>query len=151
MTRAILGLGSNLGDRQSQLRQAVEAIPNRVAVSSVYQTAPVGGPDDQGAFLNMVVVVDTAATPRQLLELARRLETAASRVREEHWGPRTLDVDVLWVDGHQVDDPDLVVPHPRMLQRRFVQVPLLEVAPDLEGLDWDVDPTDVVELVGAEL
>lgn len=150
MTRAMLGLGSNLGDRRDHLRRAVEAIPDRVAVSSVYETAPVGGPDGQGAYLNMVVVVDTDATARELLELCRRLETAAGRVREQRWGPRTLDVDVLWIDGSTVDEADLVVPHPRLLERRFVQVPLLEVAPDLVSLDWEVDPTDVVERVGAE-
>lgn len=148
MTRAILGLGSNLGDRRGYLREAVAAIPDLVAVSSVYETAPVGGPDDQGAYLNLAVLVDTDATPRQLLDLCRQLEAAAGRVREERWGPRTLDVDVLWVDGHEVDDCDLVVPHPRMLQRRFVQVPLLEVAPDLADLDWNVDHNDVVERVG---
>jgi 2-amino-4-hydroxy-6-hydroxymethyldihydropteridine diphosphokinase len=149
MTRALLALGSNLGDRRRQLQRAVGGIPDLVAVSSVYETGPVGGPDDQGRYLNMVVALDTDLTPRQLLELCARLETEAGRVRVERWGPRTLDVDVLWVDGQRVDEPDLQVPHPRMLERRFVQVPLLEVAPDLEGLDWNVDPDDGVELVGA--
>jgi 2-amino-4-hydroxy-6-hydroxymethyldihydropteridine diphosphokinase len=149
MTRALLALGSNLGDRRSQLQRAVGGIPDLVAVSSVYETGPVGGPDDQGRYLNMVVALDTDLTPRQLLELCARLETEAGRVRVERWGPRTLDVDVLWVDGQRVDEPDLQVPHPRMLERRFVQVPLLEVAPDLEGLDWNVDPDDGVESVGA--
>jgi 2-amino-4-hydroxy-6-hydroxymethyldihydropteridine diphosphokinase len=149
MTRALLALGSNLGDRRRQLQRAVGGIPDLVAVSSVYETGPVGGPDDQGRYLNMVVALDTDLTPRQLLELCARLETEAGRVRVERWGPRTLDVDVLWVDGQRVDEPDLQVPHPRMLERRFVQVPLLEVAPDLEGLDWNVDPDDGVESVGA--
>ena len=148
MTRALLALGSNLGDRRAHLRQAVDALPDLVAVSSVYETGPVGGPVAQGPYLNMVVALDTDLGPRALLDLCRRLESAAGRVRIERWGPRTLDVDVLWVDGHTIDDPDLVVPHPRMLERRFVQVPLVEVAPDLAALDWQVDAADVVELVG---
>ncbi len=148
MTRALLGLGSNLGDRLGYLRRAVELIPDVVAVSSVYETAPVGGPDGQGPYLNLVVAIDTSAGPRDLLELCRNLELDAERVRDERWGPRTLDVDVLWIDGARVDEPDLAVPHPRMLQRRFVQVPLLEIAPDLAGLDWMVDPDDVVDPVG---
>lgn len=131
MTRAFLGLGSNLGDRWAHLRHAVAALPDVVAVSSVYETAPVGGPEGQGAFLNCVVELDTERSPRELLELCRSLETAAERVRLERWGPRTLDVDVLWVAGSAVDEPDLVVPHPRMWERSFVLVPLHDLAPDL--------------------
>ena len=132
MTRAFLGLGSNLGDRQQLLADAVDrlvAVGGR-AVSPTYETDPVGGPE-QGAFLNVVVELDTDLSPRQLLEVCRRLEAAAERVRQERWGPRTLDVDVLWVDGASVDDPDLEVPHPRMWQRRFVLAPLRDLAPDL--------------------
>jgi 2-amino-4-hydroxy-6-hydroxymethyldihydropteridine diphosphokinase len=150
MPRAFLALGSNLGDRRRHLRDAIAAIPDLVAASSVYETDPVGGPENQGPYLNMVVELDTRASARELLELCRRLETAAERVRLERWGPRTLDVDVLWIDGVVVDEPDLEVPHPRMLERRFVQVPLLELAPDLADLDWRVDPHDVVDLVDAE-
>ena len=149
MTRAFLALGSNLGDRRAFLRDAVEAIPDLVAQSSVYETGPVGGSARQGPYLNMVVELDTELDARGLLELCARLEAAAGRVRLERWGPRTLDVDVLWVDGETVDDPDLQVPHPRMLQRRFVQVPMLEVAPDLAGLGWVIDETEVVERVEA--
>lgn len=130
MTRAFLGLGSNLGDRLAELRRAVAALPDVVAVSPVYETAPVGGPE-QGAFLNLVVELDTARGPRELLDVCRRLEAEAQRVRQERWGPRTLDVDVLWVDGEIVDDPDLQVPHPRMWQRRFALAPLADLAPDL--------------------
>jgi 2-amino-4-hydroxy-6-hydroxymethyldihydropteridine diphosphokinase len=130
MTRAFLGLGSNLGDRRAELRRAVEALGDVVAVSPVYETAPVGGPD-QGAFLNLVVELDTDQGARELLEVCRRLEAAAQRVRQERWGPRTLDVDVLWVDGEIVDEPDLQVPHPRMWERRFVLAPLADLAPDL--------------------
>ena len=130
MTRAFLGLGSNLGDRRALLADAVEALPDVVAVSPLYETDPVGGPE-QGAFLNLVVELSTSLTARGLLAVCAEREAAAERVRIERWGPRTLDVDVLWVDGEEVDEPDLVVPHPRMWQRRFVLAPLRDLAPDL--------------------
>ena len=129
--RTFLGLGANLGDRAAALAEAVAVLPDVVAVSPVYETSPVGGPEGQGAFLNCVVELDTDLSPRQLLAVCARLEAAAERVRVERWGPRTLDVDVLWVDGVSVDDPDLVVPHPRMWERRFVLAPLHDLAPDL--------------------
>lgn len=134
MTRAFLALGSNLGDRVAWLRLAVEGLRaggDVVAVSPVFETAPVGGPDGAGAYLNAVVQLDTAPDARALLERAQALEAAAGRVRTVHWGPRTLDVDVVWIDGVAVDEPDLVVPHPRMWERRFVLAPLAELAPDL--------------------
>jgi 2-amino-4-hydroxy-6-hydroxymethyldihydropteridine diphosphokinase len=90
----------------------------------------VGGPE-QGRYLNVVVELDTDLSPRQLLAVCGRLEAAAERVREERWGPRTLDVDIIWIDGVEVDEPDLQVPHPRMWQRRFVLAPLRDLAPDL--------------------
>lgn len=131
MTRAFLGLGSNLEDRLAHLRAAVAALDDVVAVSPVYETDPVGGPDAQGPYLNLVVELDTAIDPWGLLEVCRLLEAAAGRLREVRWGPRTLDVDVLWVDGEIVDDPELQVPHPRMWNRRFVLAPLADLAPDL--------------------
>ena len=133
--RAFLGLGSNLGDRRTQLRRAVAAVPDLVAVSPLYETDPVGGPD-QGRFLNCVVELSTERSPRQLLELCRSLEAAAHRVRLERWGPRTLDVDVLLVGDLQVDEPDLVVPHPRMWERGFVLAPLHDLAPELLPAGW---------------
>jgi 2-amino-4-hydroxy-6-hydroxymethyldihydropteridine diphosphokinase len=132
LTRAFLALGSNLGDREQLLADAVDrlvAVGQR-AVSPTYETDPVGGPD-QGAYLNVVVELDTDLSPRQLLHVCRRLEAAAERVRDERWGPRTLDVDVLWVEGATVAEPDLEVPHPRMWERRFVLAPLRDLAPDL--------------------
>ena len=128
--RAFLGMGSNVGDRERHLVDAVESLAGVVAVSPLYETEPVGGPA-QGAFLNVVVELDTALTPRQLLGVAHRLEAAAGRVRGERWGPRTLDVDVLLVGDLVVDEPDLMVPHPRMWQRRFVLAPLADLAPEL--------------------
>jgi 2-amino-4-hydroxy-6-hydroxymethyldihydropteridine diphosphokinase len=129
--RAFLALGANLGDRVAALRGAVAALPDVVAVSSVYETAPVGGPEDQGPYLNAVVQLDTELSPRELLVWCRRLEDEAGRVRTERWGPRTLDVDVLLVGDLVVDEPDLVVPHPRLWARPFVLIPLADLAPDL--------------------
>jgi 2-amino-4-hydroxy-6-hydroxymethyldihydropteridine diphosphokinase len=135
--RAFLGLGSNLGDRDALLRRAVASLPDVVAVSPLYETDPVGGPE-QGAFLNLVVELDTERSPRELLELCQQLEADAQRVRLERWGPRTLDADVLLVGDLAVDEPDLVVPHPRMWERRFVLAPLADLAPELV-------PADVLE------
>jgi 2-amino-4-hydroxy-6-hydroxymethyldihydropteridine diphosphokinase len=129
--RAFLALGSNLGDREAILRDAVAALDGVVAVSPVYETAPVGGPAGQGPYLNAVVELDTRRSPRDLLGVCRRLEAAAGRVRGERWGARTLDVDVLLVGDLVVDEPDLVVPHPRLWERRFVVAPLADLAPDL--------------------
>ena len=126
--RAYLGLGSNLGDRRAHLRAAVAALPDVVAVSPVYETDPVGGPPGQDPYLNLVVALETALSPRNLLEVARTLEDAAGRVRTERHGPRTLDVDVLLVGDLTVRDDDLIVPHPRMWQRRFVLAPLADLA-----------------------
>ncbi len=131
--RAFLGLGSNLGDRRAILREAASAIGELVAVSPVYETEPVGGPD-QGAFYNIVVELDTERTPHELLALCGELERSAGRERIVRWGPRTLDVDVLWVEGIVVNDVDLTVPHPRMVERNFVMQPLLDVAPDLADI-----------------
>lgn len=132
MARAFLGMGSNLGDRVHYLADAVDSLRSvdLRAVSPVYETVPVGGPD-QEPFLNLVAELDTERTPRELLGVCHRLEAAAERVREVRWGPRTLDVDVLWVDGVTVSDVDLVIPHPRLWERRFVLAPLRDLAPDL--------------------
>ncbi len=136
--RAFLGLGSNLGDRWTHLRRAVDQLRAGgrapvTAVSQVYETEPMGGPDEQGPYLNLVVELALApgADPYRLLEECRRLEAAAGRVRAARWGPRTLDADLLWIDGVAIDDPELTVPHPRWRERRFVLAPLGELAPDL--------------------
>jgi 2-amino-4-hydroxy-6-hydroxymethyldihydropteridine diphosphokinase len=149
--RAFLGLGSNLGDRARYLREAVATLaelgPTRT--SPVYETDPVGGPADQEPYLNLVVELVTERTPHELLGVCHRLEAAAGRVRDVRWGPRTLDVDVLWIDGVTLHDDDLEVPHPRMWERRFVVAPLHDLAPDLAGAEA-VDASDgVVEWLGA--
>jgi 2-amino-4-hydroxy-6-hydroxymethyldihydropteridine diphosphokinase len=135
--RAYLGLGSNLGDRAAHLQFAVEGLADRagrvVAISPVYETDPVGGPP-QPEFLNAVVAVETVLSPRELLGVAKALEAAAGREPPEpgkRWGPRPLDIDVLMVGDERVDEPDLVVPHPRIHQRAFVLAPLADVAPEL--------------------
>jgi 2-amino-4-hydroxy-6-hydroxymethyldihydropteridine diphosphokinase len=126
-----LGLGSNLGDRLAHLQAALDGIAAAPGVtvsgvSRVYETAPVGGPE-QPDYLNAVVAVETARSAREMLDLAQQLEAESGRVRKERWGPRTLDVDVLLVGDERVDEPDLVVPHPRMTERGFVLVPLADL------------------------
>lgn len=144
--RALLGLGSNLEDRLGHLRRAVAGLGAEVeATSDLYETEPVGGPE-QGPYLNLVVLLRTARPPRELLEECRRLEAEADRVRTVRWGPRTLDVDVLWVEGAEVDEPDLQVPHPRMRERAFVMVPVADVAPDVAA-GWS-GPTEGVRRLG---
>ena len=141
--RAYLALGSNLGDRVDHLQGAVDALVAThavqvVAVSRVYETAPVGGPP-QDAFLNAVVAVHTDLEPHPLLAVAQDLERAAARERGERWGPRTLDVDVLLYDDVQLHTADLTIPHPRMWERGFVLAPLRDVAPTLVDADatWE--------------
>ncbi len=137
--KAYLGIGSNLGDRWAHLRSAVAGLAVLdvdLVVSPVYETAPVGGPAGQGPYLNCVVRLDTSLEPRQLLRVARRLEEKASRIRLERWGPRTLDVDILLLEGFTSDEPDLVVPHPRMHERAFVLAPLEDLEPSLVPAGW---------------
>jgi len=136
VTRALLALGSNLGDRLGYLRTAIASLPDLVACSPVYETDPVGGPEGQGPYLNMVVRLETNLGARSLLDTCRRLEREAGRERRERWGPRTLDVDIIWIDGVTLDEPDLIVPHPRAFERPFVLAPLGDVAPDLVASDW---------------
>jgi 2-amino-4-hydroxy-6-hydroxymethyldihydropteridine diphosphokinase len=137
--RVVFGIGSNLGDRLGHLTAAVRglaALGASLVVSPVYETEPVGGPAGQGPYLNCVVLVETDKAPRELLEAAWRLESAGGRVRTVKDGPRTLDIDVLLIEGLAIDEPDLVVPHPRMGERAFVLAPLEDVAPELAPAGW---------------
>jgi len=138
--RVFLSLGSNLGDRMEHLRQGVESRTGLVAVSPVYETEPVGGPD-QGAFLNIVAELDVDLDPYELLGLCHRIESAAQRVRDVRWGPRTLDVDIIWMDGIELDTERLTIPHVRWKERRFVMAPLRDLAPDLVTAQ-DVEQAD---------
>lgn len=137
MTRAFVGLGSNLGDRAKALTQAVAALQGAgvhvVAGSSVYDTDPVGGPS-QPRFLNQVVEIETDLAPRRLLETCQRIEVllGRNRAREERWGPRPIDLDVLAVGEAIAKEPGLEVPHPRIADRAFVLVPWAEIAPEFE-------------------
>ena len=147
MTRAYLGLGSNLGDRRALLRQAIEALDwgdvSVVDRSGVYETVPVGGPPDQPDFLNQVIAVETNLDARGLWERCSAVEASLGRAREHEtrWGPRAIDIDVLTFGDEDVDDPDLEIPHPRMAERAFVLTPLAEIAPDLriDGLGTAAD------------
>jgi dihydroneopterin aldolase/2-amino-4-hydroxy-6-hydroxymethyldihydropteridine diphosphokinase len=133
---AILALGSNLGDREGFLRMAVAEL-GAVRQSQVWETDPVGGPDNQGPYLNMVVAVRTELDPFALLRRCHRVERLAGRVRQVRWGPRTLDIDLLFYDDAVIETPELSVPHPRVGERRFVLAPLAEVAPERCPPGWD--------------
>jgi 2-amino-4-hydroxy-6-hydroxymethyldihydropteridine diphosphokinase len=127
---AFLALGSNLGDRLEHLGRAVGALNENEGVrvirsSRVYETAPVGPP--QPDYLNAVIEVRTSLAARDLLDVCLGVEHALGRVRAERWGPRVIDVDVLTYDDERIDEPGLIVPHPRMHERAFVLVPLLEL------------------------
>ena len=134
MTAVVLALGSNLGDRQDILQGAVDAIVGlpgvRVtAVSPVYETVPVGGPE-QPDYLNAVVLAQTTATARELLDQVHEIEAAFDRVRVVRWGPRTLDIDIIAFDDERSADPALTLPHPRAHERAFVLAPWRDVDPD---------------------
>ncbi len=142
---AYIALGSNLGDRERYLRFAVRELGNVVSMSQVFETAPVGGPEDQGAYLNMVVQIETPIDPYALIRRCQRIEANALRQRIVHWGPRTLDVDVLFYDDVRITSEHLTLPHPRIFERRFVLAPLSEVAPQLCPADWEatLPPSDI--------
>jgi 2-amino-4-hydroxy-6-hydroxymethyldihydropteridine diphosphokinase len=132
MTRSYLALGANLGDRLANLRQAVSLLQERgvrlLRSSRVYETEPVGPP--QPDYLNAVIDVETHLSPRGLLIACMEVERAMGRVRGERWGPRVIDVDILTFGDTEMDQPDLQIPHPRMHERGFVMIPLLELDAD---------------------
>ena len=150
VVRAAIGLGSNLGDRARHISDAASSLGDSgslVRVSSLYETSPVGGPE-QGPYLNAVVVVDTELSARQLLNACLEIERAHGRERGERWGPRTLDMDVLLFGSEVIAKSDLTVPHPRMIERRFVLEPLLEAWPDAalpDGTPLAAFASDVAE------
>ncbi|WP_062430229.1 2-amino-4-hydroxy-6-hydroxymethyldihydropteridine diphosphokinase [Herbidospora daliensis] len=125
--RVVFSLGSNLGQRMDYLQSGLDALFDApgmafVALSPVYETDPVGGPS-QGAFLNAVVIAESSLDPRTLLDRALGVEDAFGRVRKEHWGPRTLDVDIIMIGSLMSDEAELTLPHPRAHERAFVLVP----------------------------
>ena len=151
MHEAIIALGSNLGDQVQSLKFAIEQLGIHVLKQSqVFETDPVGGPENQGAYLNMVVVLETELDPYALMRWLHRIEAEAGRVREIHWGPRTLDLDLLFYDDVSIAGGELTVPHPRYAERRFVLAPLQEVAPQRCPKSWDATlPPDAVYPRGA--
>jgi 2-amino-4-hydroxy-6-hydroxymethyldihydropteridine diphosphokinase len=152
--RVVIGLGSNVGDRAGHLDRAVVALRDdkRFHVmrrSPVYETAPVGGPP-QGDFLNAAVLLLTSLAAREILESALDIERTLGRVRGEPAAPRTIDLDLLWIEGEEIDEPDLVIPHPRLVERAFALRPLLDLAPDAghprTGVIFSTLPTASTEL-----
>lgn len=132
---AIISLGSNIGDKAGNIARAIALLAadgdiTLVARSRDYRTPP-WGKTDQDWFVNACAAVRTQLPARQLLQRCQAVETELKRVRQERWGPRVIDVDIIWLRGESVNEPDLVVPHPLALERAFVLVPLAEIAPDL--------------------
>ncbi|NND83723.1 MAG: 2-amino-4-hydroxy-6-hydroxymethyldihydropteridine diphosphokinase, partial [Acidimicrobiia bacterium] len=137
MSTAVIALGSNLGDRRATLRSAVNALSGlgHVAeVSSLYETEPIGGPE-QGPYFNAVVVLETDLDPHRLLRDLHGIESAHGRERRTRWEARTLDLDLILFDDVVIDGEGVIVPHPRATERRFVLEPLVEVLPDAEFPD----------------
>ncbi|AWB93583.1 2-amino-4-hydroxy-6-hydroxymethyldihydropteridine diphosphokinase [Aeromicrobium chenweiae] len=162
--QAVLAIGSNLGGRLERLQGAVSALEDTpevtiVAISSVYETEPVGAPEGSGKFLNAVVLIDTTLTVHTLLDRALAIEDAFGRERSEPGAPRSLDVDVIVVGDRIASDEHLVLPHPRAHERGFVLVPWLEIDPEGEipgkgfvaDLIADVDTGGVVKREDLEI
>lgn len=142
--RAVLSIGSNMEDRRALLQTVFdEFAAETVAASPVYATPP-WGVTDQDEFLNAVLIVDVEESPLELLHRGQKLEEAAERVRVRHWGPRTLDVDIVQVDGVTSTDPELTLPHPYAHERAFVLVPWLAADPHAE-----LNGTPVSELIAS--
>jgi 2-amino-4-hydroxy-6-hydroxymethyldihydropteridine diphosphokinase len=135
MARAYLGLGSNLGDKRAMLHEALRRLDEtdgvRVAARSGFYRTPPWGKTDQDWFLNAAAAVETDLPPHDLLAVCLDVERAIGRVRDEKWGPRLIDIDLLTYDGRELADETLTLPHPHLTQRAFVLVPLAEIAPDL--------------------
>ncbi len=130
MTRAYIGVGANLGDREATIRAALAALPDVVGVSQLRETDPVGVVD-QPPFLNGAAVLETDCSPRKLLDALLAVERKLGRERRERWGPRTIDLDLLLYGDETIDEPGLTVPHPRLHERRFALEPLLDLDPEL--------------------
>ena len=134
--RVVIGIGSNEGDREGYIRAAIDRLSadpdlHVLERSTIYESPPAGGPP-QGDYLNAAVLVATAIAPREILRRLLDVERSLGRTRTaaQRWGPRTIDLDVLWIEGEAVDEPDLTVPHPRLKERPFAVRPLLELVPD---------------------
>ncbi len=135
MVRAFLSLGSNMGDRKSYIDKAVEKIKDipgctYIDQSKIYETKP-WGYEEQASFLNICVSIDTVLEPHKLLKHLQTIEIDLNRVRKIHWGPRTIDIDILLFDDIICEEDDLIIPHPRMKDRAFVLIPLYDLDKNL--------------------
>ncbi|MEQ9619366.1 MAG: 2-amino-4-hydroxy-6-hydroxymethyldihydropteridine diphosphokinase [Deltaproteobacteria bacterium] len=147
MARVFLGLGSNLGNRKENLREAVQmmsAFTEIVMVSSAYETEPVGN-EEQPDFLNCAVEIKTSLPPRKLLAELKAVEDKLGRVRKEKWGPRTIDIDIIFYDNLVIDSDELNIPHPGSHLRRFVLEPLSEISPDFIHPALDVPLSQLLD------
>ncbi|RIX49215.1 2-amino-4-hydroxy-6-hydroxymethyldihydropteridine diphosphokinase [Paenibacillus nanensis] len=151
-TEAYIALGSNMGDREELLQEAIRLLDDHpdirvTRVSGIYETDPVGY-TDQPSFLNMVIAVQTLLTPVQLLHVQLGLEKRLGRIRHERWGPRTIDLDLLLYDNVRMDHEELTLPHPRMMERAFVLVPLHDVLAETHPLHREVQEAAHASLQG---
>lgn len=156
MTRVGLGLGSNLGDKPGNIREALRLIEQRgvarlTAVSRIYRTPP-WGDLDQGDFANACAIGETKLSPYELLAAVKTIEADMGRAPTRRWGPRLIDVDILFLGDHTVDDPELTLPHKELFTRGFVLAPLAEIAPDLvlDGVEIAAAARDV-DVAGVEI
>ena len=136
MPECLIALGSNLGDREANIAQAIALLNAHpeihvLASSSQQATAPVGGPTNQPEFLNAALRIETTLAPRALLDFLMTTESSLGRTRDVHWGPRTIDLDLLLYAEQVIEEPGLRIPHARLHERRFVLAPAAEVAPDM--------------------
>lgn len=155
MASCLIAMGSNLGNRKAQLQSAVAALAqcsdlNLRAVSSLYETAPVGGPDNQGAYLNAAAMLETNLTAAELLALLHKVEADHERERLVRWGARTLDLDLLTYDNLISDSENLELPHPRMHLRRFVMVPVCDIAAGLQHPKLGLSMQDILQSIPIE-
>lgn len=131
-TKVVLGLGGNKGDRASYLSKAREALSEQftlISCSQVYESEAWGGVATNGNFLNQVLLIQTSLQPLALLQITQRIELELGRTREQHWGDRTIDIDILYFGDQISKDPKLMLPHPYISERRFVLAPLAEILP----------------------
>ncbi|HCG4536053.1 2-amino-4-hydroxy-6-hydroxymethyldihydropteridine diphosphokinase [Ureibacillus chungkukjangi] len=152
MNNVYLSLGTNIGDREQNLKLAVQLLKNKsgitlTSVSSIYETAPVGY-IEQPAFLNIALAIQTTHSALETLQICQSVENELGRVREIRWGPRIIDLDILLYNNDNIEVENLIVPHPRMFERAFVLVPLLEIAksvknPKLEKAKASLDSMDL--------
>ena len=155
MTTAFIGIGSNVGDRREFSRRAVLALRNTPgievkAASSLYETSPIGGPP-QRSFVNLVVKVESKLSARELLDATKDIESKLGREPSDiHWGPRVVDLDILTFGDEKISEPDLEIPHPRITQRRFVLVPLLEIEPEAAD-PWGTRYADLLDEAEGEV